>query len=116
MSKLDHHSIPRLEDLLATLSKGRYFTTLNLSQVYLQLPLDEQSKKYVVTNTHKGLFRYIRLPCSIFPAPGVFQRGMETLLQGLSGVAVCLDDILIAEATNVEHLAVLEEVLHCTLT
>ena len=111
MSKLDCYPIPRVEDLFATLSKGMYFTKLDLSQAYLQLPLDEQSKKYVVINTHKGLFRYTRLPYGIASAPGIFQRVMENLLQGLSGVTVYLDDILITRSTEAEHLATLEEVL-----
>ena len=37
---------------------------------------------------------------------------MENLFQGLSGVTVCLDDILIARATEAEHLTTLDEVLH----
>ena len=36
---------------------------------------------------------------------------METLLQGLPGVVVYLDDILISSSTEAEHLKVLEEVL-----
>ena len=35
---------------------------------------------------------------------------MENLFQGLPGVAVYLDDILIAGATEAEHLATLKEV------
>ena len=104
VSKLDRYPIPRVEDLFATLSKGRYFTKLDLSQAYLQLPLDEQSRKFVVINTHKGLFRYTRLPYGIASAPGIFQRVMENLFQGLPGVAVYLDDILIAGGTELEHL------------
>ena len=37
---------------------------------YQQLSLEEQSKNYVVINTHKGLFRYTRLPFGISSAPG----------------------------------------------
>ena len=65
----------------------------------------------MVINTHKGLFRYTRLPYGISSAPGIFQRVMENLLQGIPSVVVYIDDILITGATEQEHLQALEEVL-----
>jgi hypothetical protein len=108
VSKLDKSPIPRVEDVFATLEKGKLFTKLDLSQAYLQLPLDSE---YTVIDTHKGLFRYTRLPYGIASAPGIFQRMMESLLQGIPGVTVYIDDILISSATEEEHLKALEEVL-----
>ena len=110
-SKLDRYPIPKIEDLLAKLAGGKMFTQLDMSQAYQQLPLDEQSKSYVIVNTHRGLFRYNRLPFGVASAPGIFQRTMENLLQGLPNVVVYLDDILITGPTEQEHLQALEEVL-----
>ena len=62
-------------------------------------------------NTHKGLFRYRRLPFEVSSAPAIFQRIMETLLQGIPGVCVYLDDILIIGRTEEEHLEHLTETL-----
>ena len=76
-SKLDRYPIPRVEDLLATLAGGKSFTKLDISQAYQQLVLDEKSKDLVVVNTHRGLFRYTRLPFGIASAPSVFQRVMH---------------------------------------
>ena len=97
-----------MEELLASLSGGNLFSKLDMSQAYLQLPLDEESKEYVTVNTHKGLYRYNRLPFGISSAPSIFQRTMETLLQGIKGVLVY---ILITGPTIEEHLSTLDKVL-----
>jgi len=110
-SKLDGYPIPKVEDLFAKLAGGKRFTKLDLSQAYQQLPLSESSKHYVVINTHKGLFRFNRLPYGISSAPGIFQRIMENLLQGIPGVVVYIDDILITGETEEQHLRALDEVL-----
>ena len=93
------------------MSGGRTFTKIDLSQAYQQKPLEEESQKYVVINTHKGLFKYTRLPFGISSAPGIFQRVMESLLQGIPRVVVYLDDILITGTTDKEHIQALNEVL-----
>ena len=111
VSKLDKYPIPKIEDLFNQLEKGKYYTKLDLSQAYQQISLEEHSKKYVVINTHKGLFQYTRLPFGISSAPGIFQRVIESLLKGVRGVVVYLDDILISGKTQAEHLKTLEEVL-----
>ena len=91
--------------------RGKKFTKLDLSQAYQQLPLHPDSRKYVVINTHKGLFQYTRLPYGISSAPEIFQKEMDNLLAGIPGVAVYLDDILVTGVTEQEHLKSLEEVL-----
>ena len=111
LSKLDNYPIPKVEDLFSTLAGGKVFSKIDLSQAYQQLPLEEESKKYVVINTHKGLFRYTRLPFGISSAPGIFQRVMENILQGISNVVVYLDDILLSSATESDHLQLIDQVL-----
>ena len=109
--KCDAYPIPRIEDLYATLSGGKTFTKIDLSNAYLQLPLDETSKDLTTINTHKGLFRYTRLPFGISSSPGIFQRCMDSLLQGIPNVCVYLDDILITGESEAKHLKNLEMVL-----
>ena len=107
VSKLDRYPIPRVEDLFSTLSGGESFSKIDLSQAYNQVLLDEDSKQYTVINTHKGLFRYNRLSFGINSAPGIFQRVMEGLLQGMDGVIVYIDDILVTGKTRTEHIKTL---------
>ena len=79
--------------------------------IYLQLELDDESKKLVTINTQKGLFQYNRLPFGVSAAPSIFQRTIEGVLQGIPNVYVYLDDILITGKTNGEHLMNLHAVL-----
>ncbi|CAC5398917.1 unnamed protein product [Mytilus coruscus] len=111
VSKLDNYPIPKTDDLYATLSGGQAFSKLDLSQAYQQIVLDEESRKYVTINTHKGLYQYNLLPFGVSSAPGIFQRTMENLLQGIPRVVVRVDDILITGSSKSEHLNNLETVL-----
>jgi hypothetical protein len=110
-AKLEKYPIPRIEELFASLAGGKAFSKLDLSHAYLQIPLDEASRRYVTISTHKGLFEYLRLPFGVASAPSIFQRVMENLLQGIPRVCVSIDDILVTGATEEEHLANLAQVL-----
>ena len=110
-SKLDKYPLPRIDDLLASLAGGKSFSKLDLAQAYLQVLLEDESKKFTTINTHKGLYQYNRLPFGISSAPAIFQRTIENILQGIPNVVVYIDDILITGKTESEHLRNLEEVL-----
>ena len=111
-TKGDAHPIPRIDELFAKLSGGKVFSKLDLSHAYQQLVLDENSREYVTINTHRGLFRYTRLPFGITTAPAIFQRTMESLLAGIPHVMVYLDDILVTGDTDDNHIATLEAVMN----
>ncbi|XP_055355953.1 uncharacterized protein K02A2.6-like [Paramacrobiotus metropolitanus] len=105
------YPLPTPDELFAKLNGGQTFSTLDLAEAYAQVELEEDSKQLVVINTHKGLFRYNRLPFGVSSGPSIFQQIMEKILQGCEGVAVYLDDIIITGRTEEEHLHNLEKVL-----
>ena len=109
--KVDTYPLPLIEDLLASLGGGKSFSKLDLAHAYQQIELEEESRKYVTVNTHKGLFQYNRLPFGEALAPAVFQRTMENLLQGLNNICIYLDDILVTGSSERDHLENLAAVL-----
>ncbi|XP_048249134.1 uncharacterized protein K02A2.6-like [Haliotis rufescens] len=111
VARTNVYPIPRIEDLFASLSGGKTFTKLDLSQAYQQLTLDEESQKLTTINTHRCLYQYQRLPFGISAAPAVFQRTMECLLKVIPHVCVYLDDILVTRASEQEHLENMKELL-----
>ena len=65
-------SIPKLDDLYTKFAGGQTFTELDSSHAYEQMLFDEDSKEFLTINTHKGLYRYNRLPYGVASAPGIF--------------------------------------------
>ena len=110
-AKRDEYPLPVIAELYAQLAGGKTFTKLDLSQAYSQLKVDEESAEVLTINTHRGLFKYNRLPYGIASGPAVFQRTIDTIVQGLPHVVAYIDDILVTGETEKQHLENLETVL-----
>ena len=106
----EKYPLPKPEDLFTALTGGQRFSKLDLKEAYLQLELEDESRKYVTLNTHQGLYQFTRVPYGISTAPTMFQKIMDTLLQGKKGVICYLDDILVTGENDDEHLENLAEV------
>uniref|UniRef100_A0A8R1IJM7 RNA-directed DNA polymerase n=2 Tax=Caenorhabditis japonica TaxID=281687 RepID=A0A8R1IJM7_CAEJA len=99
----EDHPIPTPEDVFATLNGGTVFSTVDLKDAYFQIELAEESKPLLTVNTHRGLYQYQRLPFGAKTAPMVFQRIMDKMITGLSGVTAYLDDVIIVGRDEKEH-------------
>ena len=108
--EVNQYPLPRPEELFAALNGGEKFTKLDLSEAYLQIELEDESKQYLVINTHRGLYRFNRLPYGVASAPAIFQQIMEQILPKIPGVVCYIDDILITGRSDNEHLEHLEAV------
>lgn len=80
-------------------------------QAYLQMEMDEQFKKFLTINTHKGLYQYKSLVFGISSAPVLWQRAMDQVLQGIPGTQCYLDDIIVTGKDDTDHLQILQRVL-----
>ena len=102
--EIEQYPLPKANELFSSLSGGQQFTKLDLAQAYQQLPLDEESQRFCCINTHQGLYRFTRLPFGVLSAPAIFQRVMDTILQGIPHVQCYIDDLLITGANEEEHI------------
>ena len=102
---VQQYPMPTCDEVFQTLAGGQHFTKLDLADAYLQLELDEESRRYVVYTTHKGLFRVNRLAFGLACAPAIFQAVIEQVLSGVPRTQPYLDDIVVTGVTRDEHLA-----------
>lgn len=107
----DKYPLPKPEDLFTVLTGGDKFSKLDLREAYMQMELEEESRKYVAINTHQGLYQFTRVPYGISSAPTLFQKTMDTILQGKKKVICYIDVILITGENDQEHLQTLADVL-----
>ena len=62
VSQVDTYPLPRVKELFSALSGGKNLSKLDMSQVYLQLELENDSKQFITVRTYKGIFQHKRLP------------------------------------------------------
>ncbi|CAB0009028.1 unnamed protein product, partial [Nesidiocoris tenuis] len=105
------HPMPNLEEILSKIGSGEKYSIIDLKDAYLQLVVDDESKHFLNIATHKGIYRYTRMPFGVNSAPAIFQRVMDKVLGDMKNVACFLDDVIVTGRSMDEHMANLEEVL-----
>ena len=92
------------------LAPGQKFTKLDFSHAYTQLQLHDDSKELTTVNTHRGLFQYQRLNFGMSAAPGIFQRHLEQIFQGVPLTKNYIDDLYVTGRDDSDHLENLRNV------
>lgn len=89
------YQIPTLEEILPQLAEAKIFSVLDAKDGFHQVPLDTPSSYLTTFWTPFGRYQYLRMPFGISSVPEEFQHRMHAIVEGLSGVAVIADDILV---------------------
>jgi hypothetical protein len=108
----DAEPLPDTEHLFSTLGEARYFTKIDLSKGYWQIPIREDIRPLTAFTTPAGQFQFTVMPFGLKTAVAVFSRMMRSLLEPLKckDIHNFMDDILVASKTWAEHLKALEAV------
>ncbi len=99
----DRYPLPSIEELTTHFHGSTIFSKLDLRQGYLQVPLHPDSRNLTAFVTHTGVFRYTRMPFGLSSAPSCFQTIMSTILAGVPGTAIYLDDVIVHAPNAVVH-------------
>ena len=79
------------------------FQRLMLTKDFGQNVSDYESSIKTTFNTHKGRYRYLRMPMGAKSSQDAFQMEMDRILEGLHGVIAIHDDITIYGTDDEDH-------------
>lgn len=105
------HKMPTMDSILAELYGSKWFSTVDLSSAFYHVEIEESSRHVTNFFTGKEFYRFKRLPFGLCNAPDIFQKALETVLAGIEGVMIYLDDILIYAKDEEIHDKILGQVL-----
>jgi hypothetical protein len=112
--KFDAEPMPNVEELFAKVKDAKFFSKLDLTKGYWQVPMAREDRhKTAFTTPGEGEFQWTVMPFGLKTAGAVFSRVMRLILEPLSleEVSNFIDDLLLATRTWKRHLEVLWLVL-----
>jgi len=110
----DRTKVAPMQEILQRFHGTRYITTLDLSSAFLQVPLDEASRKYTAFEYQSKVYQYKRIPCGFCNSLAGFMRALQTVLgdETCGYIINYVDDILIFSRSFDQHMDHLDTVLN----
>lgn len=110
VTKRDDFPFPSMTNILHRIKKSKFFSIIDLSESYYQVPLEESSKGKTAFRTNNGLYRFSVMPFGLSNAPATMARLMKKVLgHDLEPyVYVYLDDTIIATEDFNSHLQLIK--------
>ena len=101
-----------MEEIAHQLAGATVFKKVDALKAFLQVHLTEESSKLLVINTHKGRYRFKRMPFGAKLSQDVFQMKMDIIMEKCPGVISIHDDIVIYGTSDQDHDANLINLLN----
>ena len=108
----ENHKPQMVEEIAHHLAGAVVFMKADALKAFLQVHLTEESSKLLVINTHKGQYRFKRMPFGAKMSQDVFQMKMDIIMEKCPGVISIHDDIVIYGTSNQDHDANLINLLN----
>lgn len=110
MSEKDYYPFPGLHSVLERLGSAKYFSVIDLSDAFWQVPLNQESRDKTAFRTARGLYQFKVMPFGLHGSPATLNRLMRIALGNdlEPWVSTYLDDVIIAAKTLEEHFRLLK--------
>lgn len=110
----DKYPLPIIEEHIEKLGGKKFFTGLDMSQSFYQIPVASGSIHKTGFVTPEGHYEFLRMPFGLANSPAIFQRLMDNIFSSLrhDKVLPYIDDVLLPTTTELEGLDLLKVVLN----
>ena len=108
----ENHKPQTVEEIAHQLAGAMVFTKADALKAFLQVHLTKESSKLLVINTHKGRYRFKRMPFGAKMSQDVFQMKMDLIMERCPGVISIHDDIVVYGVSKEDHDANLANLLN----
>ena len=105
--------LPRIEDSIQRLEDPQFFSAMDLTKGFWQIPIHEDDRKFFAFSTESMHLEYLVAPMGAKNSPSYLSALMQLVLRGLpiQNIISYLDDILVANSNMEDHLSHLDQVL-----
>lgn len=98
-----------IEDILTQFDKDVYFSKIDLSKGFWQIPVAEDCRHMTAFTTSTGAYQFKKTPFGLVNSPATFNKMMRKLLSGAKDIEHYVDDIMAHTMTWEGHLTALRE-------
>lgn len=106
----EHYELPTFDELIKNLHGSTIFSILDATKGFWQLKLSESASNLTTFATPFGRYAFTRLPFGVSVSPEIFHRTFTEIFEGIPGVQIYIDDMIIYADSKAKHDKILEQV------
>ena len=107
VTEIPQIAIPRVDEVLDTLSGGLVFSVFDLFSGFTQLTIHPDTIPLIVFCTPNGIYEWLRMPQGAAGAPAWFVSVMRLVTAGLDNIRIYLDDAIGSDDCALYHVPTL---------
>ena len=111
ITETDPEPMDTIEYLFQRMNKSQYFSKIDLSKGYWQIPVAEEDVRKTAFVTPDGQYEFRRMPFGMKNSGATLVRGMRKILAGMNNVASYIDDLIVYTDDWESHVAVVDQLL-----
>nr|XP_039268300.1 uncharacterized protein LOC120343231 [Styela clava] len=102
---LDAYPLPRINNSINEVAKGKIYSTIDLRWAYHQIPISDVDRPYTGFEAAGSLYQFCRVPFGVTNGVAVFQRYMDSFIEreNLEGTLAYLDNVTIFGDDQPQH-------------